>query len=168
MFLSRDGACFRLLPVGSTSVHYTSNGMLWASVVWIPKRKYFHVVKCSYVVPYAATRSVYDRSLRLVPQLAPRQLSWQRYVSHNRCQTICKTNTFLIYYWVVLWRVRLHGHTGARPMIPFHTDIDDDYRGVNEINASFSYCFRFLLSDGHPYCKGDWNKLNCTSWLRVN
>jgi hypothetical protein len=27
----------------------------------------------------------------------------------------------------------------------FQTDINDDYRGVNDINAFYSYYFRFLL-----------------------
>jgi hypothetical protein len=34
--------------------------------------------------------------------------------------------------------------------IPFHTDINDDYRGVNDNDASYYIFCRFLLSDGRP------------------
>jgi hypothetical protein len=32
--------------------------------------------------------------------------------------------------------------------IPFHTDLNEHFPGLNNVNASY---YRFLLSDGHPY-----------------
>jgi hypothetical protein len=35
--------------------------------------------------------------------------------------------------------------------IPFHTHINYNTRGLNDINASYQFVFRCLISDGQPY-----------------
>jgi hypothetical protein len=41
-------------------------------------------------------------------------------------------------------------HENKNPVThAFHTDINDNTSGVNDINASYYLCFRFLSSDGH-------------------